>query len=87
MSNVKVKLFLTPHIFNAVKIFFFLLFQVYVVYYVCATIGVFVLLVAAVKGFFLVGIIKFGKEGGGAVKGLSLGRLVEAKAMQILDMM
>ncbi len=31
------------------------------VYYVCATIGVFILLVAAVKGFFLVGIIKFGK--------------------------
>jgi hypothetical protein len=34
-----------------------------VVYYVCATIGVFVLLVAAVKGFFLVGIIKIGKVG------------------------
>ncbi len=63
------------------------------VYYVCATIGVFVLLVAAVKGFFLVGIIKLGKEGGGAVKGLSLERLgcsktlVGAKAAQILDMM
>jgi hypothetical protein len=50
------------------------LFQVYVVYYVCATIGVFVLLVAAVKGFFLVGIVKIWKRGG-AVKGLSLGRL------------